>query len=101
MKQKPAKQGGMKFVLLTWMVATQRFLEFSPFSLGFHDPNWRAYFSDGLGNNHQLVLLGNQVRILLVGFHGMKSQQGYFHIPGWWILYDFTPCNLYPLVSCF
>ena len=30
------------------MVATQTFLEFSSRNLGFHDPIWRAYFSNGL-----------------------------------------------------
>ena len=37
-----------------WVVATQIFLEFSPRALGFHDPIWRAYFSNGLVKNHQL-----------------------------------------------
>ena len=31
-----------------WLVATQIFLYFHPGSLGFHDPIWGAYFSNGL-----------------------------------------------------
>ncbi len=32
------------------------FWNFHPECLGFHDPIWRAYFSNGLVKNHQLVI---------------------------------------------
>ena len=56
------KTSSLWVVLDRWWRFSKIFFEFSTRSLGFHDPIWRSYFSDGLVKNHQLMVRNQELK---------------------------------------